>query len=303
MKTPVLLITFNRLDYVKETLSAIAKVKPSKLYIASDGPRPNKMGEDKIVQEIREYILSHIDWPCEIHKRFLETNSGGCKHGVSQAITWFFDHEAEGIILEDDCVANPSFFSYCEELLEKYRDNKKIWHITGESPILLDTESTYYFSKIQLCWGWATWANRWQKYSFDISMYGENEIKKISDKKYIQDYWNDILKKMQRDEIDTWDYQWTFHIIANNGLCINPSKNLISNIGETGVHFDGNHTSLLNKETYFIDKIIHPFHIEVDDNIMDKFYKNRFNLYPQKIIKKYYLFGFIPLFSKEQLDD
>ncbi len=134
MKTAVLLITFNRLDYVKESLKAIAKAKPPRLYIASDGPRPDKIGEKEQVQAVRDYVLSHIDWKCEVFTRFLEKNSGGCKNGVSGAVTWFFENEPEGIILEDDCVANPSFFPYCEKLLKKYRDNKNVWHIAGDAP-------------------------------------------------------------------------------------------------------------------------------------------------------------------------
>ncbi len=297
MKTAVLLITFNRLDYVKETLKAISDAKPPRLYIASDGPRPEKKGEEKAVQQVREYILSHIDWPCEIHKRFLKTNSGGCKYGVSGAVTWFFKNEKEGIILEDDCVATPSFFSYCEELLNKYRDNKKIWHIAGDAPIEVNIPETYYFSKLQHCWGWASWADRWQHFSLDISMYDKNVLSKFSHLSSVQKYWHFIQKSLIANKIDTWDYQWTFHIVAHDGICINPAHNLISNIGETGVHFDGVNSNL-KKKTHEISKIIHPTEIKINNEFVERIYREAFNLQPT-LKTKYYLFGFIPLFLRE----
>jgi len=164
MKTAVLLITFNRLEYLQRTFTVVRKVKPPRLYIASDGPRPQKEGEKELVEKVRNWMLSHIDWPCEVKTRFLETNSGGCKYGVSGAVSWLFANEPEGIILEDDCVPDETFFSYCEELLEKYRDDKRIWHIAGDAPIEVDIPESYYFAKIQHCWGWASWADRWKHF-------------------------------------------------------------------------------------------------------------------------------------------
>ena len=300
MKTAVLLITFNRLDYVKETLKAIAKAKPQRLYLASDGPRPTKIGEKGKVQAVRDYMLSHIDWPCEVHQRFLETNSGGCKYGVSGAVTWFFENESEGIILEDDCVANPSFFDYCEQLLEKYRNDKRIWHIAGDAPIEADIKETYYFAKIQHCWGWASWADRWQHFSLDLSNYGEKEIQKFSNISAIQNYWRSILIDLKHNLIDTWDYQWSFNIVAHNGLCINPAHNLISNIGLEGVHYSGNDEEL-SKKTFSISNIKHPKKVHLNQLLVNRIWLEKFRIRVPITDYCVFLFGKIPLFHRRKI--
>lgn len=285
MKTAVLLITFNRLDYVKESLKAIAAAKPPRLYIASDGPRPNKVGEREQVQAVRDYLLSHIDWPCEVHKRFLDTNSGGCKNGVSGAVTWFFENEREGIILEDDCVANLSFFPYCEKLLKKYRHKKRVWHIAGDAPVDVDMPETYYFAKIQHCWGWASWADRWKHFSLDLSNYGSTELKKFSEHESVQKYWENILDGLKRNEIDSWAYPWAFNIVAHDGLCINPAHNLITNIGTEGVHYSGNDKEL-NKITFSITKIKHPKKIDLDKKLVNRIWVEKFGIQDINIIKE-----------------
>jgi hypothetical protein len=302
MKTAVLLVTFNRLDYLKEVLTAVSKAKPPRLYIASDGPRPEKDGEKEKVQEVRDYLLSHIDWDCEVKTRFLEVNSGGCGKGVSGAVTWFFENEPEGIILEDDCVPDLTFFSFCEELLDKYRNDKRVWHIAGDAPIEADDiKESYYFAKIQHCWGWASWADRWKHFTYDISHYGEDVIKKFSDDKYVQKYWKKIQEHMNRKEIDTWDYQWTFNIVANDGLCINPTHCLVSNIGDFGVHYSSKSADL-HRRTSAINKIIHPKVIAFNYPLINQIYCEKFRIQPQQKAKiKYKLFGFIPLLKIEEV--
>jgi len=131
MKKAVLLVFFNRLDNLKKVFEQVRIAQPPRLYLASDGPRDNKVGEKEKVEGIRKWVLDHVDWKCDVKTRFLDKNSGGCAYGVSGAVTWFFENEKDGIILEDDCVPSQSFFPYCEELLDKYKDNKKVWHITG----------------------------------------------------------------------------------------------------------------------------------------------------------------------------
>lgn len=308
IKTAVLLLTFNRLDYLKEVLEAVAQAQPPRLYIASDGPRPDKVGEKEKVQDVRDYMLSHIDWPCEVKTRFLEVNSGGCKYGVSGAVTWFFENEPEGIILEDDCVPDLTFFSFCEELLDKYRDDKRVWHIAGDAPIEADIKESYYFAKIEHCWGWASWADRWKHFTLDLSKYGEKEIAKFSDEVEVQNYWWRILEKLQRGEIDSWAYPWTFNIVAHEGLCINPAHCLVSNIGETGVHYSSKNPDLC-KKTNKIEKIKHPKIIDFNKRMVDKIYFEKMHIMPtlkqsivkvKKQVKKYFLLGFIPLLSVEE---
>ncbi|NCC71213.1 hypothetical protein EOM09_06535, partial [bacterium] len=220
IKKPILLLIFNRPDTTLKVLRSIRSVKPSKLYVACDGPRKDKSGEKDIVDLTREMILKNIDWDCTIRTLF-RPNNLGCRLSVSSAIDWFFSNEEDGIILEDDCLPNLSFYGFCEFLLNYYKDNKKIMHITGDNfaPNVFDG-SSYYFSKIQHCWGWATWADRWKYYGTSLSGYDINNIKKFSTNENVQEYWLEILKKMKNNEIDSWAYQWTFQIIEKEGFCI-----------------------------------------------------------------------------------
>lgn len=278
MKKAVLFLTFNRLDYTKQVFKQIEIAKPPRFYIASDGARVDKKGEKQKVQEIREWLLSHITWDCEVKTLFRDENLG-CGRGVSSAVTWFFENETDGIILEDDCVPNQSFFTFCEELLVRYKDDLRIWHIAGDAPYdNLKAKESYYFAKIQHCWGWASWADRWAHYKFDLDFYDERHIEKLSKRKVVRAAFLNILNAMKEHKIDTWDYQWAFCIVANNGYCINPYKNLVCNIGDFGVHFSGDGGNLLHRQTYALDKIIHPKSVEYNLHAIEHIYKNHFGI-------------------------
>jgi len=130
LNTAVLFLVFNRLDTTTQVFEEIRKAQPPRLYVASDGPRDSRENEQTVVDEVRDFILANIDWPCEIHRLFRDKNLG-CKTAVSSAIDWFFEHEESGIILEDDCLPDPSFFRFCEEMLVKYDTDERIMHVTG----------------------------------------------------------------------------------------------------------------------------------------------------------------------------
>ena len=232
--TPILFLIFNRPDTTKQVFEKIRAIQPTQLFIAADGPRGDKQGESELCQQTREWVLHQIDWDCKITTRFQEQNLGCGKH-VSGAITWFFEQIEEGIILEDDCVPDMSFFPYCAELLERYRDNEQIFVIGGSNFQNKKRGNTsYYFSAYGLIWGWATWRRAWQKYSYTLKDFPDNSIA-ISLKKYFktvkeQDYWNTIFKMMKYNPIDTWDHQWLFSHWIHNDLHIVPNTHLISNI-------------------------------------------------------------------------
>ena len=246
MKTPVLFLIFNRLDTTKKVFESIRAAKIPKLYIASDGHRPEKIGEQNIVHEVRNYILDNIDWECETYTLFRDENLG-CKEAVSSAITWFFENEDQGIILEDDCLPDNSFLKFCEDLLDYYKDDKRIWHIGGTNPIDKNKESSeYYFSNYNRIWGWATWRRAWQFYDKDIK-----EWPKLKKSKILYSLLNareartyeKILDEVYNGKIDTWDYQW-FLARLLQGKAIIPKVNLISNIG-----FGEDATHTLNAES------------------------------------------------------
>lgn len=279
MKKTVLFLTFNRLDTTKQVFEQIKIAKPPKLYLASDGPRKNKKDEAETVKTVRNWLLENINWDCEVKTLFRDENLG-CGKAVSSAITWFFEQEEDGIILEDDCLPNQSFFKYCEELLDYYKDNKNVWVISGDQFVEdYNNNASYYFAKIMHCWGWASWADRWKHYQFDLKDYDEKVINNVSEKKYIQKYWLNILNTMKEHKVDTWDYQWALEIIKHNGFCINPSVNLVSNIGLVGTHYENAEKNpMMNLPTFEIEKIIHPNKVEFDIPAVNYIYEKVFSI-------------------------
>ena len=235
LKTPVLFLVFNRLDTTIQVFGEIKKAKPPKLYIASDGARETVKGEFEKVKAIRSYLSSNIDWECEVKTLYRDKNLG-CKYAVSSAIDWFFQNEEMGIILEDDCLPSQSFFWYCEELLYKYKDDLRIWHISGNNfnKKALNNYS-YSFTRNIHIWGWATWKSRWLNYDVEIlnfKYFEENKaIKNIFNSKKNQKHWFLIFKNVYNGLIDTWDYQWVFTSMVNSGISIFPKYNLVTNIG------------------------------------------------------------------------
>lgn len=300
MKKPVLFLIFNRLDTTQKVFEQIRIAKPPRLYLASDGAREAKEGEEEIVASVRKWVLENIDWPCEVKTLFRDENLG-CGKAVSGAISWFFSQEECGIILEDDCLPSLSFFPYCEELLDHYKDDKRVWHIAGYNPLdICENGASYYFAKIQHCWGWASWADRWQNYNFDLANFANKYIQNFSDDNYTQKYWLNILKKMKNHDIDTWDYQWTFEIAKNKGLCICPTKNLVSNIGYDGAHYSGSQNdSRLNAKTYEIEKFVHPSEIKIDEAATNLIYKKSLNIDWKKDIVNYIKLRPFFLFKKD----
>ena len=270
-QTPILFLIFNRPDTTKLVFESIKRIKPAKLYIAADGARKHKVGEDLLCKETRS-IIDLIDWECEIKTLFRNENLG-CKIAVSSAIDWFFENEEQGIILEDDCLPNESFYIYCETLLNYYASNERIMHISGNNfqDGNVRGNGSYYFSNYNHIWGWATWKRAWKAYTVDLSFLTETEtetlIEKQFDTKKERLFWNNIFKKVINKTIGTWDYQWTYAVWKNNGLSILPNKNMIANIGFNN---NGTHTSgvdilgLSNMKTFSISKIIHPTEIEIN---------------------------------------
>lgn len=245
MKSSVLFVIFKRVDTTQMVFSRIREARPPKLYIAADGPRPDRIGETDQCNATRK-VVENVDWPCEVHHLYRDKNLG-CGEGVSSAITWFFEHEEEGIIIEDDILPHLDFFKYCDEMLERYRDNDKIKCICGSNAFYEDIKYpySYYYSHYMMVWGWATWRRTWKEYDKSLKSIPEDNIlqkinslpiKKGSKVKAIE-----IFDVMTSDHpIDTWDYQLFFSILSHDGLNIIPINNLCKNIGFG--HVDAIHT-------------------------------------------------------------
>ena len=247
LDTAVLFIVFNRFETTREVFDSIKKARPPRLYIASDGARSSKGDEDKKVKKIREYVIANIDWKCDVKTLFREKNIG-CRLAVSSAISWFFTNEEMGIILEDDCLPSQSFFWFCEEMLKKYKNDKRIFYVTGYNSqnVWNASKHDYFFSHIGSIWGWATWRRSWNEYDINMS-----DIDRFIDSNgFINLFGNKIAKARMSEilgsrAIDTWDYQFSYAAHKNNGLACIPSFSLIKNIG---FGEDATHTFGINND-------------------------------------------------------
>lgn len=264
--TPVLLIIFNRPLKVRKLVEALSAIKPTQIYIAGDGPRPHKSGEAARCEEARA-IATTIPWECTIHTHFQDTNLG-CKRGVGEAISWFFTEVPEGIILEDDCLPSPNFFTFATELLARHRDDTSVMHIAGTTflkPHELGPEHpSYWFSHISLIWGWATWRRAWQHYDSEmtglLSIESTTKIRNAFPNRLFAKYWLSHFTYIRDAKIDTWDAQWFYSILMNNGRCVIPTVNLIENIGfdSDATHTTQSVTHNLPIGTPVLPSLVHP---------------------------------------------
>lgn len=233
LSTPVAFFIFNRPDLAERVFATIAQVKPAKLLVVADAPR--SPAEAEKCQKTRS-VIEKIDWDCELLTNFAEHNLG-CGRRLSSGISWVFSQVEEAIILEDDTLPTPSFFNYCQILLERYRDDERIMHINGDNSLRQHRNPySYFFSKYMHCWGWASWRRAWNHYDYYMKSWTEFKHSSMfalaCDNAYEMQYWSEIWDQMHEDPQirDTWDYQWTYACLTQ-GLTITPNQNLISNIG------------------------------------------------------------------------
>lgn len=295
LKTPVALLIFNRPDTTQKVFEAIRQAKPIRLYVAADGPRPRKAGEAERCNEVRQIAVA-VDWPCEVKTLFREKNLG-CKRAVSSAIAWFFEHEEQGIILEDDCLPHADFFWFCEELLERYAEDERIMAITGDNfqNGQKRGNASYYFSKYNHCWGWASWRRAWQYYRVDLPFWPawskSAEWRSIHPDPVERRYWAMIFEAVRAGKIDTWDYQWTASVWRQKGLTVTPNVNLVSNIGfgPDATHTTSSDGSLAGMQAQGLGCLIHPScveqDIEADRYVFDHHFGGRYLRFPWSVLR------------------
>lgn len=234
--SPILFLIFNRPSTTNLVFEAIRQAKPSKLYIAADGPREHVLSDIDNCSQAR-MIKSKVDWDCEVLTLFRDKNLG-CRVAVSNALDWFFLHEEEGIILEDDVLPMPSFFLFCDELLQRYRHDSSVAIISGSNLIAnhVSTADSYFFSGVPLIWGWATWRRTWCRYDANIESWSRlrnSEFLKtrFPDSYLVQSYWHDAFDGVYKKVLNTWDYQLLLMSWISGGLTIHPKTNLTDNLG------------------------------------------------------------------------
>jgi hypothetical protein len=237
LQTPVCLIIFNRPDTTARVFSEIAKARPSKLFVVADGPRVDRQGEAERCARARS-VIERVDWDCDVMKNYSDENLG-CGRRPATGISWVFKQVDEAIILEDDCVPHPTFFPFCEELLERYRRDERVMCISG---INLGTDHaarpfSYRFSCLNPCWGWASWRRAWLHFDMMVTRWAALRETSwladiLEDQRSIGAYKSAFDRAlMHQGEVDYWDYQWTFACWAQQGLSIVPSTALVTNIG------------------------------------------------------------------------
>ena len=283
---PVLYVVFNRLETVKRSLAAIRQAAPARFFIAADGPRDSRPGESELCQAVRDYILEHIDWECDVKIRFQEKNLG-CKAAVSSAVDWFFSEVEEGIILEDDCLPGEDFFRYAAAALDFYRNDPTVMHINGSilKNYTPNEDKCAYLYRYAHVWGWASWRRAWQHYDVNLKDFTPQKMYEVfADDKPQAARWNEILTNViaGKPGFDTWDFQWTYTVIVNKAWCVSPVRNLISNIGtEQSTHDMGSVADLLGTQTFKMpDTLVFPKNrvnaaLEIEGETYRRFYKKR----------------------------
>jgi hypothetical protein len=235
LKTPVAFLVFNRTDTTLKVFEEIRLARPSKLYLIADGPREGKVGEKEKCEAVRS-IIDKVDWPCEVKRNYSDINLG-CKLRVSSGIDWVFQNEEEAIFLEDDCLPHPTFFRFCEELLEMYRNDERVGMISGDNYLfdLNPRKYSYYFSIYPHIWGWASWRRAWKNYDVSIKLWeqlkGTSFLHDLLHNRIAEFYWGIIFRSVSDGKIDTWDYQWVFACWQKKYFSVTATVNLVSNIG------------------------------------------------------------------------
>jgi hypothetical protein len=292
LKTPVALIIFKRPAETERVFAEIRKVKPPKLLVVADGPRANKPGEEQDC-DLARAIVERVDWDCEVLKNYADVNLG-CRRRVSSGIDWVFDRVEEAIIIEDDCLPDPTFFRFAEELLDRYRDDRRIMSISGQNVQFgrKRTDYSYYFSRYNHCWTWASWRRAWQHYDLDMKLWPE-----IRDGNFLADVlpdaqavkvWTNIFQLCYEGKIDTWDFQWAFASFIQNGMNILANVNLASNIGHG---MGGTHTADVSSpyNNMVAEAITFPMKhppFAIRDTQADNFTQNTLYDYDPPLLKK-----------------
>ncbi len=272
MSTPVAFVIFNRPDTTRRVFASIREQRPSRLLVIADGPRPGRAGEDALCREARSIVDQGVDWPCTVERCFSDTNLG-CRRRLSSGFDWLFKQVEAAIVLEDDCLPHPTFFAYCTDLLDRWRDDERVMSVCGTNlglPVRSDGAS-YGFTRTPHCWGWASWRRAWAHYDVAMRAWpGFRDAGRLED--VLRDgglrrRYRKVFDRLHAGALDTWDWQWTFACWMNHGLCAVPRENLVSNIGfgASASHTTGASRLAALPTRALPSPIIHPQQLVVDE--------------------------------------
>jgi hypothetical protein len=272
--TPVLLVAYNRPDETDKVIGALRELKPRVLYIVVDGPRPTAVDRARVAA-VREIVREKISWKCDLHLELRDVNLG-CRAGMTAALNWFFSENAEGIVLEDDLVPDPTFFVFCGELLTRFRGDARIWGIGGDNSFRVEPEGdgSYGFTRYALIWGWASWSDRWAHYDARLESWSRDSVSWLhgGEKRYFSKVLNQILREGRPD---SWAFPLSSTVLMGGGLWVFPKKNLVRNIGfsEDATHTKNPSSNRANVLVSPITTMRHPLSISADPRIDKKIFK------------------------------
>jgi hypothetical protein len=271
MKAPVLFLAFNRQEIALQSFRSIEQYQPDRLYLAVDGPRHTKPEEARIVEEIRTALTQRITWKCQVYTHFPSENMG-CGLAPATAISWAFQREERLIIIEDDCWVAPSFFSFCDELLDRYEHNSEVWQISGytRSPEQKDTAAMgYTVSRVASIWGWATWKRAWNQYTYEPNThYSKKDVLALAEriklpKREVKHRLKN-LNQIKDGQLDVWDYQWSWVKLLNEGLSLSPTSNLVINLGLQNATHKMDSRDKMGAHSNWSGDLIHPLKLSND---------------------------------------
>lgn len=289
ISSPVLLLAFNRPEKTKEVFECIRRARPKKFYAAIDAPREGRPDDVENCNKVKEIVKS-VDWPCETHYLFHKTNQG-CAMAGKKAWDWLFSQEEDMIFMEDDGVATDSFFQFCQELLDRYRDDERIAYIGGVNFGLKYGDASYFFTRYSVStYGMATWKRVYKLYEFKLESYPETRDTKDFRSQFMTKferdrflgsfdrYYNDLKNGVART---TYDLQMNYLVCKYHKWCIYPNLNQVTNIGfdigGTNTSMDPNSPEALAhiRPRYELKEIIHPQQVCVDMNFEKKMFVQR----------------------------
>lgn len=272
-KVPILLVLYNRIEETHNLFQILQTIQPTQLYVAGDGCKAGNTLDRTHVYQTRAVIQPA--WPCQMHTLWQEEHLGKSKM-ILKAMQWFFENEEEGIILFEDTIPTYDFFPYCEELLRQYRNDEQVFSIGGTylrhrsrqkyKKRLRRGGSSYFFSSYATSWGFATWRNRWQDFTYSMAQYDNEKIANIvaryMKKPRHRSYWTNRFNIIKKSNAPYWDYQIDLHVWAHDGICIQPYLNLVTNVGFKGN--DKRRIRHLRKNAYPIMPLTHPKEKEIN---------------------------------------
>ena len=281
LRTPVALLMYNRPHVTRRVFAAIREARPKRLLVVADGPRDES---DRAKCALARAAVEAVDWPCDVFRDYSAVNLG-CRKRVSSGLDWVFSVVDEAIILEDDCLPHPTFFRFCAELLDRFRDDYRVGHITGDcfARSVRDSTYSYYFSRYSAIWGWATWRRAWTEYDVDIKKWPDIRAGNLHNTMFAtreeSTYFASQWDRLHRGEIDTWDGQWLFSRLKNQSMTVAPRRNLVSNIGfgADATHtYDLRHPCARFPVRAMRFPLRHPPTIRIDETADGEFWKRVF---------------------------